>query len=188
MRREAPLPNPPLQPQGREQKQNETTRTDMNHESTAIESADEYLTFALGEEEYGVEILKVQEIRGYDTVTRLPDAPDYIKGVINLRGTIVPVIDMRLKFRLAKAEYNALTVMIVLNVADRVVGMVVDSVSDVVRLDAEQIRPVPEIGATIDRQFITGIGTHGERMLILLEIERLMTSAEMGLVAHAHAA
>lgn len=161
----------------------------MNHDiSSNTESADEYLTFALGEEEYGVEILKVQEIRGYDTVTRLPDAPDYIKGVINLRGTIVPVIDMRLKFRLAKAEYNALTVMIVLNVADRVVGMVVDSVSDVIRLGAEQIRPVPEIGATIDRQFITGIGTAGERMLILLEIERLMTSAEMGLVAHADAA
>lgn len=156
--------------------------------ATTIESADEYLTFALGEEEYGVEILKVQEIRGYDTVTRLPDAPDYIKGVINLRGTIVPVIDMRLKFRLAKAEYNALTVMIVLNVADRVVGMVVDSVSDVIRLGTEQIRPVPEIGATIDRQFITGIGTAGERMLILLEIERLMTSAEMGLVARADAA
>ncbi|MDQ3205186.1 MAG: chemotaxis protein CheW [Pseudomonadota bacterium] len=145
----------------------------------------EYLTFALGEEEYGVEILKVQEIRGYDSVTRLPDAPDYIKGVINLRGTIVPVIDMRLKFRLAKAEYNALTVMIVLNVADRVVGMVVDSVSDVVRLEPEQVRTVPELGATIDRQFLTGIGTLDERMLILLDIERLMSSAEMGLVAGA---
>ena len=154
----------------------------------AAESADEYLTFALGEEEYGVEILKVQEIRGYDTVTRLPDAPDYIKGVINLRGTIVPVIDMRLKFRLAKAEYNALTVMIVLNVADRVVGMVVDSVSDVIRLEGEQIRAVPEIGATIDRQFLTGIGTLDTRMLILLDIERLMSSAEMGLVAQSQAA
>lgn len=143
----------------------------------------EYLTFALGEEEYGVEILKVQEIRGYDSVTRLPDAPDYIKGVINLRGTIVPVIDMRLKFRLAHAEYNALTVMIVLNVAGRVVGMVVDSVSDVVQLEPEQVRTVPELGATIDRQFLTGIGTLDERMLILLDIERLMSSAEMGLVA-----
>jgi purine-binding chemotaxis protein CheW len=153
----------------------------------SADSADEYLTFTLGQEEYGVEILKVQEIRGYDTVTRLPDAPDYIKGVINLRGTIVPVIDMRLKFRLERAEYNALTVMIVLNVADRVVGMVVDSVSDVIRLDAEQIRPVPDIGAAIDRQFITGIGTQGERMLILLEIERLMSSAEMGLVSQAAA-
>jgi purine-binding chemotaxis protein CheW len=167
---------------------NSSKRNDHGARAHSAEPADEYLTFALGEEEYGVEILKVQEIRGYDTVTRLPDAPDYIKGVINLRGTIVPVIDMRLKFRLAKVEYNALTVMIVLNVADRVVGMVVDSVSDVIQLEAEQIRPVPDIGSAIDRQFITGIGTRGERMLILLEIERLMTSAEMGLVAEAAAA
>jgi len=144
--------------------------------------AAEFLTFALGSEEYGVDILKVKEIRGYDAVTRLPDAPDYIKGVINLRGTIVPVVDMRLKFRLERAEYTALTVMIVLNVADRVVGMVVDSVSDVVQLSAEQVRAVPEIGATIDRQFLTGIGTLDERMLILLDIERLMASSEMGLV------
>ena len=144
--------------------------------------AAEFLTFALGSEEYGVDILKVKEIRGYDAVTRLPDAPDYIKGVINLRGTIVPVVDMRLKFRLERAEYTALTVMIVLNVADRVVGMVVDSVSDVVQLSAEQVRAVPEIGATIDRQFLTGIGTLDERMLILLDIERLMASTEMGLL------
>ena len=150
----------------------------------ADDANDEFLTFALGDEEYGVAILKVQEIRGYDAVTRLPDAPDYIKGVINLRGTIVPVIDMRLKFRLA-AEYTALTVMIVLNVADRVVGMVVDRVSDVVRLGGEQIRAVPELGAAIDQQFLTGIGTLDERMLILLDIERLMASAEMGLVAEA---
>jgi purine-binding chemotaxis protein CheW len=150
--------------------------------SQATAPAAEFLTFALGSEEYGVDILKVKEIRGYDAVTRLPDAPDYIKGVINLRGTIVPVVDMRLKFRLERAEYTALTVMIVLNVADRVVGMVVDSVSDVVQLSAEQVRAVPEIGATIDRQFLTGIGTLDERMLILLDIERLMTSTEMGLV------
>jgi purine-binding chemotaxis protein CheW len=150
--------------------------------SQATAPAAEFLSFALGSEEYGVDILKVKEIRGYDAVTRLPDAPDYIKGVINLRGTIVPVVDMRLKFRLEHAEYTALTVMIVLNVADRVVGMVVDSVSDVVQLSAEQVRAVPEIGATIDRQFLTGIGTLDERMLILLDIERLMVSTEMGLV------
>ena len=150
--------------------------------SQATAPAAEFLTFALGSEEYGVDILKVKEIRGYDAVTRLPDAPDYIKGVINLRGTIVPVVDMRLKFRLERAEYTALTVMIVLNVADRVVGMVVDSVSDVVQLSAEQVRAVPEIGATIDRQFLTGIGTLDERMLILFDIERLMASTEMGLV------
>ena len=146
-------------------------------------AAGEFLTFVLGEEEYGVDILRVQEIRSYDAVTRLPDAPDYIKGVINLRGIIVPVVDMRLKFRLAKAEYNALTVMIVLNVGSRVVGVVVDSVSDVVQLSGEQIRAVPEIGATIDRQFLTGIGTLDERMLILLDIERLMGHETMGLVA-----
>lgn len=147
------------------------------------DTTSEFLTFALGEEEYGVAILKVQEIRGYESVTRLPDAPNYIKGVINLRGIIVPVVDMRLKFHLARAEYGPTTVMIVLNVGDRVVGMVVDSVSDVTRLEPQQIRAVPEVGATIDSQFITGIGTADDRMLILLDIERLMGSAEMGLVA-----
>jgi len=147
--------------------------------------AAEFLTFALGTEEYGVDILKVQEIRGYDAVTRLPDAPDYIKGVINLRGLIVPVVDMRVKFRLAKCEYGPTTVMIVLTVGNRVVGMVVDSVSDVMRLEPAQIRAVPDIGGAIDNQFLTGIGTIDERMLILLDIERLMGSSEMGLVAQA---
>ncbi len=150
-------------------------------------TAGEFLTFTLGQEEYGVDILKVQEIRGYDAVTRLPDAPDYIKGVINLRGTIVPVIDMRVKFRL-EAKVDALTVMIVLNVADRVVGMVVDSVSDVVQLTSEQIRAMPEVGTGIDRRFLTGIGALDERMLILLDIEGLMTSTEMGLVVESAAA
>ncbi|MGH8077726.1 MAG: chemotaxis protein CheW [Lysobacter sp.] len=164
------------------------TRTGPNGALHADDASEEFLTFALAEEEYGVEILKVQEIRGYDTVTRLPDAPDYIKGVINLRGTIVPVIDMRMKFRLARVEYTAMTVMIVLNVGGRVVGIVVDSVSDVIRLAAEQIREVPELGSTIDRKFLTGLGMVEERMLILLDIERLMTSAEMGLVAEALAA
>jgi len=161
----------------------EPTMSQSSANAAAMPEADEFLTFALGKEEYGVDILKVQEIRSYEGVTRLPDAPDYIKGVINLRGTIVPVIDMRLKFRLENADYSALTVMIVLSVAGRVVGIVVDSVSDVVRLGSEQIREVPELGATIDSQFLTGIGTLDERMLILLDIERLMASAEMGLVA-----
>ena len=148
--------------------------------ANAIESADEYLTFALGEEEYGVEILKVQEIRGYDAVTRVPDAPEYIKGVINLRGTIVPVIDLRLKLRLREARYDSLTVMIVLNVEDRVVGIVVDGVSDVVPLSQEQIRPTPEFGAAVDTRFISAIGTLDERMLILLDIETLLDSADLG--------
>jgi purine-binding chemotaxis protein CheW len=147
--------------------------------------AREYLTFTLGAEEYGVDILKVQEIRGYEAVTRLPEAPDFIKGVINLRGLIAPVVDMRVKFRLAHVDYGPTTVMIVLNVGARVVGMVVDSVSDVMQLDEAQIRPVPEVGGAIDRKFLTGIGLVDERMLVLLDIERLMTSAEMGLVAEA---
>lgn len=148
-------------------------------------AASEFLTFTLGAEEYGVDILKVQEIRGYDTVTRIPEAPEFIKGVINLRGTIVPVVDMRLKFRLGKAEYSALTVMIILNVAGRVVGMVVDGVSDVVALTQEQIRPAPEFGAAVGAQFLTGIGTLDKRMLILVDIERLMTSPDMSLVRDA---
>ena len=152
----------------------------------ATSPACEYLTFTLGAEEYGVDILKVQEIRGYDAVTRLPEAPDYIKGVINLRGLIVPVVDMRVKFRLAHAEYGPTTVMIVLNVGQRVVGMVVDAVSDVLQLDAAQVSAVPDLaGSAIDRKFLTGIGLVDERMLVLIDIERLMTSAEMGLVAEA---
>ena len=149
----------------------------------AATDAREFLTFTLGSEEYGVDILKVQEIRGYDTVTRLPDAPHYIKGVINLRGTIVPVIDLRLKFNLGEAKYDASTVMIVLNVDKRVVSVVVDSVSDVTALKGDQLRPAPEFGSAMDTRFITGIGAVEERMLILLDIEKLMTSAEMGLVA-----
>ncbi len=147
--------------------------------SNATAPAEEFLSFTLGEEDYGVDILKVQEIRGYDAVTRLPDAPDYIKGVINLRGTIVPVIDLRLKLRLKEARYDAFTVMIVLNVEARVVGIVVDSVSDVIALSADQIRPTPEFGASVDTRFISGIGTVDERMLILLDIETLINSTDL---------
>ena len=150
--------------------------------------ANEFLTFTLGDEEYGVDILKVQEIRGYDTVTKIPDAPDYLKGVINLRGTIVPVIDLRIKFRLAKAEYNSFTVMIILNIAKRVVGIVVDGVSDVMQLGTEQIRPPPELGsgdAVQASNFITGLGTFDNRMLILVDIEKLLRSQDMALLPSA---
>ena len=159
-----------------------------DNKTQAAASADEFLSFTLGEEHYGVDILKVQEIRGYDAVTRVPDAPDYIKGVINLRGTIVPVIDLRLKLRLDEARYDAFTVMIVLNVDDRVVGIVVDSVSDVIPLNAEQIRPKPEFGAAVDTRFISGIGTQDERMLILLDIETLLDTTDIGQAATMDAA
>lgn len=168
-----------------DERQKSEELTPAGNGESAHSNADhqEFLTFTLGDEEYGVDILKVQEIRGYDTVTALPDAPEFIKGVINLRGTIVPVLDLRLKFNLSKAEYNDFTVMIILNIAERVVGIVVDGVSDVIDLPEEAIRPAPEIGASVDCQYITGIGTIDKRMLILLDIERLITSTDMGLVS-----
>ncbi len=141
--------------------------------------ANQFLTFRLGEEEYGIEILKVQEIRGYDTVTQIANAPEFIKGVVNLRGTIVPIIDMRIKFKLGNADYDQFTVVIILNVAGRVMGIVVDGVSDVISLEAEQMRPTPEFGAVIDTQYIMGLGAVGERMLILIDIEKLMGSSDM---------
>ncbi len=148
----------------------------------AEETNREFLTFTLGQEEYGIEILKVQEIRGYDAVTHIANTPDFIKGVINLRGSIVPIVDMRIKFNLGHVEYDEFTVVIILNVARRVVGMVVDGVSDVVTLTTEEIKPAPEFGSGIDTKYVTGIGTVDDRMLILVDIERLMTSRDMELV------
>jgi purine-binding chemotaxis protein CheW len=145
----------------------------------------EFLSFRLGDEEYGIDILKVQEIRGYDTVTRLANTPDFIKGVIDLRGTIVPIIDMRVKFKLPRAEYDQFTVVIILNVASRTIGMVVDGVSDVITLGANDIRAIPELGSAIDTRYLYGVGTLGERMILLLDIERLMTSGEMALLSDA---
>ncbi len=142
----------------------------------------ELLTFTLGNEEYGIDILKVQEIRGYDAVTTIANTPDFIKGVINLRGIIVPIVDMRIKFRLGKVEYDQFTVVIILNVADRVVGIVVDGVSDVIALTADQLKPAPEFSAGLDTQYIMGLGTVDERMIIVMDIEKLMTSRDMELV------
>jgi purine-binding chemotaxis protein CheW len=143
--------------------------------------AREFLTFRLGEEEYGIDILKVQEIRGYEAVTAIANTPSFIKGVINLRGTIIPIVDMRIKFNLGNVEYNIFTVVIILNVAGRIVGMVVDSVSDVISLSPEQMRPAPSFAAGLDTQYIMGLGTVDSRMLILADIEKLMTSSDMSL-------
>ena len=144
----------------------------------------EFLTFRLGAEEYAIEILKVQEIRGWELPTAIANTPAFIKGVINLRGTIVPIVDLRLKFK-GEAKYDEFTVVIILSVARRVLGIVVDAVSDVVTLAPAQMRPAPEFGGSLDTRFITGLGTVGERMLILTDIERLMTSRDMQLVAQA---
>jgi len=146
----------------------------------------EVLSFKLGAEEYGIDILKVQEIRGYENPTRIANAPGFMKGVTNLRGVIVPIVDMRMRFALADVRYDAFTVTIILNVCGRTVGMVVDSVSDVLELRHDQIKPAPEFNGSVDASCITGLGTVRsgdiERMLILLDIEHMMRSAEMGLM------
>jgi purine-binding chemotaxis protein CheW len=145
--------------------------------------ASEFLTFRLGAESYGIEILKVQEIRGYETPTSIANAPAFIKGVINLRGVIVPILDLRIKFQLNEAKYDDFTVVIILNVAGRVVGVVVDSVSDVLTLAGDAIQPTPEFAsATFDTKYITGLGTIDQQMIILLDIEKLLTGADMALV------
>lgn len=143
----------------------------------------EYLTFRLDQEEYGIDILKVQEIRGYEKPTRIANAPEFIKGVVNLRGTIVPIVDMRLKFNCSKAEYNTFTVVIILNLHNRVVGIVVDSVSDVMELQPDQLKNAPEIDSSIDSAAVVGLGSIGDRMLILLDIEKLMSGLDMGLAS-----
>jgi len=145
-------------------------------------AAGEYLTFVLGEEQYGLEILKVQEIRGYDAVTQIANTPEFIKGVVNLRGKIVPIVDLRIKFHLGKVEYDEFTVVIILNLNGRVVGIVVDGVSDVMALKEEQIRDVPSLVSNIDTKYIVGLASVEEQMFILVDIEQLMSSQEMALI------
>jgi purine-binding chemotaxis protein CheW len=159
----------------------------MDNTETGIVSSGEFLTFTLGQEEYGIDILKVQEIRGYETPTRIANAPAFIKGVINLRGVIVPIVDLRIKFNLGEPTYDQFTVVIILNIGRRVVGIVVDGVSDVIQLSPANLRPAPEFGSTLDTQYILGLGTVDERMLIVVDIERLMSSQEMALVEAAAA-
>lgn len=153
----------------------------QNEQQEARAASGEYLTFTLAEEEYGIEILKVQEIRGYEAVTRIANAPPYIKGVMNLRGTIVPIADLRIKFDLGEPKYDEFTVVIILNLHGRTIGIVVDGVSDVIALTGEQIRPAPDFGALVDTRYVTGLGAVDERMLILLDIELLMTSGDLAL-------
>lgn len=151
--------------------------------AAAAQGSAEYLTFRLGAEEYGIDILRVQEIRSFEEPTRIANAPPFIKGVVNLRGVIVPVVDLRIKLGCEKVEYNSFTVVIVLNVKGRVVGAVVDSVSDVLELARDSIKPAPEMaGAAVDTAVVTGIASVGDRMLILMDIEALMSSSDMGLI------
>lgn len=145
-------------------------------------AAGEYLTFSLGAESYALEILKVQEIRGYDSVTKVLNTPEFIKGVVNLRGKIVPIVDLRIKFNLHRSEYDEFTVVIILNLNGHDVGIVVDSVSDVIDLKAVQISEVPSLVTTIDTKHLVGLATIENRMLIIVDIEKLMSAQEMTLI------
>ena len=151
--------------------------------SNAVTAIREFLAFKLGAEEYGINIQCVQEIRSYEQPTRMANTPHFIKGVVNLRGVIVPILDMRIKFNQAQVNYDEFTVVIVLNIGHQVVGMVVDGVSDVLTLTPDQLRPAPEFSSTIGSDYLMAIGSVGERMLMLLDIEKLMTGAEMGLLS-----
>lgn len=142
----------------------------------------EYLTFRLGDEQYGIDILRVQEIRSYEQPTRMAQAPEFIKGVINLRGVIVPIVDLRMKLHCERVEYTDFTVVIILDVGGTVLGLVVDAVADVVALKSEEIKPAPQFEAALDAAFMTGIAKVGERMLIIVDIEALLGGAELGLV------
>ncbi|MGZ5099933.1 MAG: chemotaxis protein CheW [Usitatibacter sp.] len=142
----------------------------------------EFLTFRLGNEDYGIDILAVQEIRAYGKPTHIPTSADFIRGVINLRGAIVPIIDLRIKFGMADALHDASTVTIILNIGNRTLGIVVDSVCDVLRFKPEEILPAPEFHVNSRNRFIRNLASHDERLVILLEVEELMTSADMASV------
>lgn len=146
------------------------------------DQAQEFLTFALGSEEYAIDILSVQEIRSFEKPTQIANAPVFIKGVINLRGTIVPIVDMRIKFDTGAAEYTSFTVVIILHINNRLIGIVVDNVSDVTSLQAKEIRPAPEFGAAVDTSYIRGVASLDGRTLIVVNIARLMQAGDMALV------
>lgn len=154
----------------------------------STEDKRELLTFRLGEEEYGIDILSVQEIRRYEAVTRIANTPEFIKGVINMRGTIVPIVDLRIKFNLGDVTYDEFTVVVILNVANRVIGIVVDAVSDVIAIEPEALRPAPEFGAQLDTDYLDGLATVDERMVIIVDIEALITTPELGLIDDASSA
>lgn len=152
----------------------------------SADAENQFLTFILADEEYGVDILRVQEIRGWDSVTTVPNAPDYLKGVINIRGTIVPIVDLRMRFGMEQLEYGPITVVIVLKVIgdnrERIMGIVVDTVSDTYDVPEEDIKPAPDFGEKIEVAFVKGLATVNEKMLILLDIDKLLNSGELNVL------
>lgn len=156
----------------------ETATKELNQQIGLTTDGSQFLTFNLGEELYGVDILRVQEIKGYTAVTKIPNTPPHIKGVLNLRGTIVPIVELRTKFGMPTIDYTAFTVIIVVVVRDKVVGLVVDSVSDVLNIDKKDIQPPPKFGAKVDVNFINGIGKSGEKLVALLDMDRLLSEGD----------
>ena len=157
-------------------------QTKYNQDLHLQSSSREFLSFVLGDEHYALDIMAVKEIRGYEAVTKIANAPPFIKGVINLRGDIVPIIDMRIKFSVGEVIYNEFTIVIMLNVAERIVGIVVDGVSDVIRVSEDEIRPPPEFGVAFDSRYLLGLVPIDEHMVILVNIESLISSDELGLM------
>jgi purine-binding chemotaxis protein CheW len=155
----------------------ESAKTD--HVAGPTADSDQFLTFTIQGEEYGIEILRVQEIKGISKVRPIPNAPGYIKGAMNLRGTVVPIIDLRSRFGMEEAEYNQFTVIIMVSVGAKVVGLVVDAVSDVLNITKEQIEDTPDIGGEIDVSFFRGMGKIGEKLVLLLNIDRLLAGERL---------
>ncbi|MFQ3236777.1 MAG: purine-binding chemotaxis protein CheW [Paraglaciecola sp.] len=154
---------------------NKVTQDNLHTESK------EFLSFVLGDEHYALDIMAVKEIRGYETVTKIANAPGFIKGVINLRGEIVPIVDLRIKFSVGEATYDEFTIVIMLNVFDRIVGIVVDGVSDVIKLEKDDIRPPPEFGVAFDSKYLHGLASVDDNMIILVNIDSLISSDDLGL-------
>ena len=157
----------------------ETATKDVNQQIGLTTDGSQFLTFNLGDELYGVDILRVQEIKGYTAVTKIPNTPPHIKGVLNLRGTIVPIVELRTKFGMPTIEYTAFTVIIVVVVRDKVMGLVVDSVSDVLNIDKKDIQPPPQFGAKVDVSFMNAIGKSGEKLVALLDMSRLLSDGDL---------
>jgi purine-binding chemotaxis protein CheW len=153
--------------------------------SAAGTDVGQYLTFRLGDEEYGVEILKVQEIKGYSAITPIPNTPVHIKGVMNLRGTIVPVVDLRSKFGMSPTDYTPFTVIIVVMVGSKVMGLVVDAVSDVLSIPREDVQPTPDFGAQVDAEYLNGMARVGDKLVVLLDIDRVLGVGELSPVVPA---
>lgn len=150
-------------------------------QSISASTVQEFLTFSLGDENYAIDILTVKEIRGYESVTKIANAPPFIKGVINLRGDIVPIVDLRIKFNVGQVTYDEFTIVIVLHIRSRIVGIVVDGVSDVVGLSKEQLRPPPDFGVAFNSRYLLGLASVNEQMIILVDINELISSEELGL-------